>query len=340
MKHRLGKHRLGKYRTRKVYKGGATIQDLIDQILNLQDFRNKKITKIDFFKALRFFQKSLPPHNTPELTKLINQLTGSEIKVVDLQKRFENRDMYLEQIMNELLIIITKTPQSKAPARKAPASKTPAIKTRKSPSKCSPKTAGHNWQLCDAGGGGNCFYYSVYEALHADELLGKLQSALDPLPLDTLNKTNFNLTMRTIVGDYLNTPAGSTIFNNFYKLMTDALTENYNDVNFYRDHEEYLKWLIDLYYESDTFIDFKQAVISEIKKEGVYVQSLEIEIVKFLLKQAGIHLFVDQSNNQKIYLKTRKLSGEGNRMLPAIYIFNDPYGQGHFKWLKVDAAAE
>jgi hypothetical protein len=266
------------------------------------------------------------------------------------------------------LIIITKTPQSKAPARKAPASKTPAIKTpsikratlksvaskaeapsksvaparktRKSPSKCSPKTAGHNWQLCDAGGGGNCFYYSVYEALHADELLGKLQSALDPLPLDTLNKTNFNLTMRTIVGDYLNTPAGSTIFNNFYKLMTDALTENYNDVNFYRDHEEYLKWLIDLYYESDTFIDFKQAVISEIKKEGVYVQSLEIEIVKFLLKQAGIHLFVDQSNNQKIYLKTRKLSGEGNRMLPAIYIFNDPYGQGHFKWLKVDAAAE
>ena len=343
-KHSLGKHRaIGKHRTRKVYKGGAAtiaqIKDSIEDLLKIQSV--KRITRWAAPIQINNIYDKLFVIGT-SLKKIYNNTeTLLRIKAI-MQQLYKNQINGTSQKRNDLLNQLLEIINTETPSKPIPSIKT--HKKRESPNKLgSPKDAGDNWILYDAGGGGNCFYYSVFNALNEDKLLGKLQTALESELLDTLNKVNFNITMRTIVGDYLNTPAGITIFTNFYNFMTISLNAYYEehkriDVNdFCNKHAEYLPWLIKLYGSSRSFNQFKEAVIENIKKNGTYVQSLEIEIVKHLLKKAGIHLFVLQNKDQTYLIKKQQLSDETSPS-PAIYIYNDPYGQGHFQWFKVAAA--
>jgi len=202
----------------------------------------------------------------------------------------------------------------------------------------------HSYTIKEAGGAGDCLYYSIYETLKEAHLLQKLQTQIQ-----FRTKDEFVAAMRLLQGiearnhtesidgtvssmfDYMEwyDPDRSSVSEYFFKEMDIQpwLSETFialvEDFAIY-DYNSYLR-------NPDAREAMYKAVIEDISTPGTYAQSYEVGLMNAILKRSGITMIVTYPNTMH---RTVKVPPPAN----TIYIVNMSsedarQDQNHFKYI-------
>jgi hypothetical protein len=144
----------------------------------------------------------------------------------------------------------------------------------------------------DAGGGGDCFYFSLYEALAERNLLKNVMDAYGTFT--PLNKNSFNQYFRNLIAEQI-TPArlATTI-----EILRSTLRENKSKSLYALAELVNLQpWLVQAYKNSNDNTDlFARNVRRFIRQAKNEPQALEIGLARQLLRTAGIALHLVYKN--------------------------------------------
>ena len=155
----------------------------------------------------------------------------------------------------------------------------------------------------DAGGGGNCFYFSLYEALTEQRLVKHITQLYGIIPKHYSNnsfmgkKHNFNKYFRKLIADQI-TPELLEKYE-IVRIVSDAVNANVNN-NSYIDKSkldeiaqitQLQPWLIHDYIKAAGSLPlFSKHVKKSIRQTNNEVQELEVKIAQQLLSYAEIEL--------------------------------------------------
>jgi hypothetical protein len=141
-------------------------------------------------------------------------------------------------------------------------------------------------QLLDAGGGGNCFFFSLYEAAKNTGVLGKIRTKF--LAVDTSSKERFNETFRTALATYITTHNFAKQYDSFLSLKNQSIDKD--------DWMEQLQSMFpDWYVKAFPFPDgprnpeyFKTQIAQGVSQPGNYVGDIEVSAARNMLDECGI----------------------------------------------------
>ena len=141
-------------------------------------------------------------------------------------------------------------------------------------------------QLLDAGGGGNCFFFSLYEAAKNTGVLGKITTQFPAV--DTSSKERFNETFRTALATYITTHNFAKQYDGFLSLTDQAIDKD--------DWMEQLKdmfpdWYVKAFPFSTKPLDpeyFKTQIAQGVSQPGNYVGDIEVSAARNMLDECGI----------------------------------------------------
>jgi hypothetical protein len=180
----------------------------------------------------------------------------------------------------------------------------------------------------DAGAGGDCFFFAIYEALSERErqLIDTLMDMYGPF---RLNKHSFNLFFRNLIATKINanyrTPA-TDYLRELYSLITSAYENavaicqdasyngpGYNQnkciVDVIADELQQPHWLVKDYIKAtrkDSQKKFIELVSASIRQPHKQVQELEYNLAKELLGIVGIDLQLVLTKGDGTYEKTMR----------------------------------
>jgi len=164
-------------------------------------------------------------------------------------------------------------------------------------------------QIKEAGGGGDCFYYSIWAALTERNLIRRNILPKMNIPLD---KEGFMLYFRNFVADILNNsekiegiydfygdigvqsilPAGRVNFSTFLhpgnsvpKEIIDRIRPKMREVYDFLNLNEIQEWMADIFISSNSVAEFKRRVIESVRTKGNNVQEFEVRIITKLFKE-------------------------------------------------------
>jgi len=187
-------------------------------------------------------------------------------------------------------------------------------------------TSTRRFKLNDAGGGGNCFFFSLYEALKAKNLLAIVYEKGE-LPLNNQStKDHFNNTFRFFISQKLK--------EKLKKMVENYKTINSKDVNLIKTglSNEFISILDKAVKNNEpsdtTVLNLQKAV----NTSGTYVSEIEVQETIKILNQWGITLVIvndppvpDQDQIVKLDSKQYTINDK------TIILAN--LQEGHYQWL-------
>ena len=186
--------------------------------------------------------------------------------------------------------------------------------------------------LKEAGGDGNCFFNSIYDAANEENLLERIYNAYNTSskPVD---KISFVKYIRDLVARKIN--QDDTGLRTAYEIFEQSDIKNKitleEDTGYILD--DFQPWLIELYKNSKNFEEFKMNVINTIRNSSNYIQGLEYDITKDLLEYASIELKSHKFDNTKSKDPgITELNKLNNDNIPVIHLLNETFHKGHFKY--------
>jgi hypothetical protein len=212
----------------------------------------------------------------------------------------------------------------------------------------------------DAGAGGDCFFFAIYEALSERErqLIDTLMDMYGPF---RLNKNSFNLFFRNLIATKINanyrTPA-TDYLRELYSLITSAYENavaicqdaEYNAnkciVDVIADELQQPHWLVKDYIKAtrkDSQRKFIELVSASIRQPHKQVQELEYNLAKELLGIVGIDLqlvltkgdgtyeFAEKTMRQRPFSLPFSLPLENKSGQPIIYVIINST-TGHYSY--------
>jgi hypothetical protein len=182
----------------------------------------------------------------------------------------------------------------------------------------------------DAGGGGDCFFFSVYEALKERNLMKKIK-------ISAGTKEDFNIMMRSIVVNSLDKGTCDTIFFNMqeFSVGNDDLRDVFGDT--------YQQWELDIfakYRYEHTSDNFCLEWLHNIRQPKKWISNQVINQVEHILKELGVNLIVITDRDPMLRMAERNSKGyitvaylnKYDPINPTIYLLNETYVDGHFKY--------
>jgi len=140
----------------------------------------------------------------------------------------------------------------------------------------------------DAGGKGNCFYFSLYEALKERDLIKNLEETYSIGRY--VSKETFNKYFRMLISSQLSTDIMRETF-----IVLKEVFDNNSDLSIAEisHRTELQSWLIkDFINSNSSLMSFTNLVKKSIMIRGREVQSLEVNLAIKLLALAGISLVI------------------------------------------------
>ena len=220
--------------------------------------------------------------------------------------------------------------------------------------------------LVDAGGGGDCFYYSVWSALNERDLIRKKFYPTIPIPLD---KENFMLFLRHYVYktlesntsvegiyDFYNSiglkqvlPAGQNLITFLHpgdsmpKLIVDKLRPKMKEINDFLRQYEIQEWIADLFLRAKNKEEFKRSVLDVVKRKGTYAQEFEVKIISDLFKKVGIEIEKHYDANASgvavpIPQELPMINANGNENIHLLILTN--FVGGHYRYFSFSPAMQ
>jgi hypothetical protein len=182
----------------------------------------------------------------------------------------------------------------------------------------------------DAGGGGDCFFFSVFEALKERNLMKKIK-------ISAGTKDDFNILMRHIVANSLDKGTCDEIFGN----MQDVSAGNDDVYEVFGD--TYQSWELDIfakYRYEHTSDNFCADWLYAIRQPGTWISNQVVAQVQHILKELGVTLLVITDRDPILRLAERNALGyittaylkKYDPRYPTIYLLNETYVDGHFKY--------
>jgi hypothetical protein len=187
--------------------------------------------------------------------------------------------------------------------------------------------------LKEAGGDGNCFLNSIYDAANEQNLLEKIYNKYktETKPVD---KTAFVTYIRGLVANQIiqDDEGLRTVYEIFEQSdIKNKLNLEEPDIQYLV--KDFQPWLIDLYKNSKNFEEFKTNVTNTIRTSNNYTQGLEYSITQDLLEPADIEIeshMVDNAESE--YTGITELNKLNDDNIPVIHLLNQTYSLGHFKY--------
>ena len=141
-------------------------------------------------------------------------------------------------------------------------------------------------KLLDAGGGGNCFFFSLYEAAKNTGVLGKITTKFPAV--NTSSKERFNDTFRSALATYINTHNFAKQYDGFLSLKNQSIDKD--------DWMEQLQSMFpDWYVKAFPFPDgprnpeyYKTQIAQGVSQTGNYVGDIEVSAARNMLDECGI----------------------------------------------------
>ena len=186
--------------------------------------------------------------------------------------------------------------------------------------------------LKEAGGDGNCFFNSIYDAANEQGLLERIYNAYNTTskPLD---KISFVKYIRDLVARKIN--QDDTGLRTAYELLEDSDIKNKIKLEENKAYilNDFQPWFIQLYKDSKNYEEFKMNVTNTIRNSSNYTQGLEYGITEDLLEYAHIeiesHMFDNTKNKDHGITELNKLNDDNT---PVIHLLNETFNNGHFKY--------
>ena len=133
---------------------------------------------------------------------------------------------------------------------------------------------------CDAGGGGNCFFFSLYMAAKNTGVLGKIRTKFPAV--DTSSKQLFNETFRTALATYI----ASHTFERQYSAFNTLLTENGWSL---RIKQMFPQWYETAFRNGPLNPEyFKTQIAQGVSQTGNYVAEIEVNAARNMLDECDI----------------------------------------------------
>lgn len=182
----------------------------------------------------------------------------------------------------------------------------------------------------DAGGGGDCFFFSVYEALKERNLMKKIK-------ISAGKKEDFNIMMRSIVVNSLDKGTCDTIFFNMqeFSVGNEDLRDVFGDT--------YQQWELDIfekYRYEHTSDNFCLEWLHYTRQPKMWISNQVVNQVQHILKELGVNLIVITDRDPMLRMAERNAKGyitaaylnKYDPTNPTIYLLNETYVDGHFKY--------
>ena len=182
----------------------------------------------------------------------------------------------------------------------------------------------------DAGGGGDCFFFSVYEALKERNLMEKIK-------IYAPTKEIFNIMMRSIVVHSLDKGTCDEVFRNMqeFSVGNDDLRDVFGDT--------YQSWelgIFNKYRYEHTSDNFCFEWLHYIRQPGIWISNQVVNQVQYILKELGVNLTVITDRDPMLRMAERNSKGyitvaylnKYDPTNPTIYLLNETYVDGHFKY--------
>lgn len=214
-------------------------------------------------------------------------------------------------------------------------------------------------QIKEAGGGGDCFYYSIWAALTERNLIRRNILPKMNIPLD---KEGFMLYFRNYVADILNNsekiegiynfyedigvqsilPAGRVSFSTFLhpgntvpKAILEKLRPKMREVYDFLNLNEIQEWMADIFISSNSVAEFKRRVIESVRTKGNNVQEFEVRIITKLFKERfniEIRAHYDRNASGRPLDMPRNLPMINERGEEVIHLLVLIGGGGHYQY--------
>ena len=186
--------------------------------------------------------------------------------------------------------------------------------------------------LKEAGGDGNCFFNSIYDAANEQKLLDKIYNTYKP-ETNPIDKKTFVTYIRGLVAKKLSMEDEG--LKTAYEVLENSGIKNKIKLEEDKKYivDDFQPWLIELYKNSKDFADFKEKVITIIKSSNNYIQGLEYGVTEDLLEDAGIAIESHRFNNTECKESAIKtLNKFDSKGIPVIHLLNETSAKGHFKY--------
>ena len=367
-RHKSTRHKSTRHKSTRT-KGGASariltpIVPLLSALLNANTDEDQADTMYQLMTSITLLETSGNPPLTPEDAADIKDIKTASLVLRTYGERRFNAEKY--KILTPVLLRLLKQcgtqdrrydkapfplpyaqPSSAQPPPLPPKTYTTLLPPQASSRSQQPlaHSQEHPYTIKEAGGAGDCLYYSIYETLKEANLLQKLQTQIQ-----FRTKDQFVAAMRLLQGiearnhtesidgavssmyDYMEwyDPNRSSVSEYFFKEMDIqpwlsetfiALVENFEIY----DYNSYLR-------NPDAREAMYQAVIEDISTPGTYAQSYEVGLMNAILKRSGITMIITYPNALH---RTVKIPPPAN----TIYIVNMSsqdarQDQNHFKYV-------
>lgn len=212
----------------------------------------------------------------------------------------------------------------------------------------------------EAGGGGDCFYYSLWSALTERDLIRQIFYNRYNIPIP-IEKEQFMLYMRhyvykTLLDDLdkekkiegmynfisdlkgeimkILPPAYKSVSrflhpgNDIPKLVLNAQRPRMNALFTLLKTYEFQEWLVDFFLQSRTKEEFKLKVLERVRLKGTYIQSFESNIINDLFKKVGIE--IKYHYDDQLRDKLPMINEKGEQILHLLVMTK--YIGGHFQY--------
>ena len=343
-RHKRTLHKSTQQRNRRT-KGGASARiltplvPLLSALFNANTKDDQDDTIYELMTNIILLETSDDPDLSAEDEANINDIKKASFVLRNYSEQQFNAEKY--KILTPVLLRLLKQCGTHHTRR---VHTQPSSSALASPYSASPRIQKHPYTIKEAGGAGDCLYYSIFEALKEANLLHKLQAQMQ-----FQSKTQFVAAMRVLQGiearnhtasidgavssmyDYLDwyEPDDSSVSEYFFKEMDIQpwLSETFialvDHFEIY-DYESYLK-------NKEAREAMYKAVIEDISTPGTYAQSYEVGLMDAILKRSGITMIVTYPTSLQ---KTIQVPPPAN----TIYIVNMTsedarQDQNHFKYL-------
>jgi len=186
--------------------------------------------------------------------------------------------------------------------------------------------------LKEAGGDGNCFFNSIYDAANEQKLLEKIYNTYKP-ETNPIDKKTFVTYIRGLVAKKLSMEDEG--LKTAYEVLENSGIKNKIKLEEDKKYivDDFQPWLIELYKNSKDFAEFKEKVITIIKSSNNYIQGLEYGVTEDLLEDAGIAIESHRFNNTECKESAiKKLNKFDSNGIPVIHLLNETSAKGHFKY--------
>lgn len=134
-------------------------------------------------------------------------------------------------------------------------------------------------KLCDAGGNGNCFFYSLYEAAKNTGVLEKITTTFPAV--DASSKQLFNETFRTALATYITTH----VFEQQYLALKGLYLQNGWGARIGRMFPEWYSVFKEGLGDKETF---KTQIAQGVSRTGNYVAEIEVNAARDMLDTSDI----------------------------------------------------